>query len=281
MTTVPPALDARFVASALGDRPVPPDECNQTFARAVIDSRLVESGDLFVALPGEQTDGHRHAAAAVAAGASGCILRQPVAGTDRATRFYVPDTLTALQQLAAAWRAALPDLRLIGITGSVGKTTTKLLLAQLLGDRYRVQASPLNYNNEIGVPLCLLELRTDTERSVLELGMYTTGEIALLCRWAKPQTGVVLNVGAVHLERAGSIDAITAAKRELVEALPADGVAVLNADDPRVLGMAEHSRAPVVLFGTSERAHVRGRHLNSLGAAASASSSRSATTSAS
>lgn len=265
MTTVPPALDARFVASALGDRPVPPDECNQTFARAVIDSRLVESGDLFVALPGEQTDGHRHAAAAVAAGASGCVLRQPVAGTDRATRFYVPDTLTALQQLAAAWRAALPDLRLIGITGSVGKTTTKLLLAQLLGDRYRVQASPLNYNNEIGVPLCLLELRTDTERSVLELGMYTTGEIALLCRWAKPQTGVVLNVGAVHLERAGSIDAITAAKRELVEALPADGVAVLNADDPRVLGMAEHSRAPVVLFGTSERAHVRGRHLNSLG----------------
>jgi UDP-N-acetylmuramoyl-tripeptide--D-alanyl-D-alanine ligase len=116
------------------------------------------------------------------------------------------------------------------------------------------------------VPLCLLELRTDTERSVIEMGMYTTGEIALLCEWALPRTGIVLNVGPVHLERAGSMEAIALAKRELVEALPADGHALLNWDDEVVRAMAEHTDAEVVFFGSDERADVRGVEVESRGA---------------
>ena len=132
----------------------------------------------------------------------------------------------------------------------MNRTAKLAVLAALLARRYRVQANPLNYNNEIGVPICLLELRPETERAVIEHGMYTTGEIATLCRWTRPRIGVVLNVGPTHLERAGSIEAITRAKRELVEALPADGVAVLNADDERVRGMADHTAAAVWTFGS-------------------------------
>ena len=238
----------------------------RAFRRAVIDSRIAGEGDLFVALAGEQSDGHLHAAAAVEAGASGCLLGQIVEGTEAAARFYVDDPLAALQRLGAAWRAALPALEVVGVTGNVGKTTTKLITAQLLSARYRVQASEQNYNNEIGVPLCLLELRTDTERSVIEMGMYTTGEIALLCEWARPRTGIVLNVGPVHLERAGSMETIALAKRELVEALPADGHAILNGDDETVRAMAGHTDAAVTFFGSDERADVRGVELESRGA---------------
>ena len=144
---------------------------------------------------------------------------------------------------------ALSDIEVVGITGNVGKTTTKGFTAALLGGRYRVQASEGSFNNEIGVPVTLLGLRPDTERAVIEMGMYTTGEIAQLCEWALPRIGVVLNVGPVHLERAGSLDAIVRAKRELVEALPKDGVAILNADDEAVRGMASHTAARVWTFG--------------------------------
>jgi UDP-N-acetylmuramoyl-tripeptide--D-alanyl-D-alanine ligase len=135
----------------------------------------------------------------------------------------------------------------------------------VLATRYLVQANPLNYNNEISVPLCLLELRPETERAVIEHGMYTRGEIALLCEWTRPRIGIVLNVGPVHLARAGSIEAIALAKRELVEALPADGHAILNADDPRVEAMAAHTPARVWRYGTAEHADVRGSDLVSYG----------------
>jgi len=177
----------------------------------------------------------------------------------------VDDALAALQDLGAAWRAALP-LEVVGITGSVGKTTTKAITAAILGAGYRVQANPLNYNNEISVPLCLLELRPDTERAVIEMGMYTTGEIARLCQWARPRTGIVLNVGATHLERAGSREAIARAKRELPEALPSDGFAILNIDDPVVREMAPHTAAQVVWFGVDAGADVRASDVESLGA---------------
>ncbi|MBM4410276.1 MAG: UDP-N-acetylmuramoyl-tripeptide--D-alanyl-D-alanine ligase [Chloroflexi bacterium] len=260
-----PALDAAFVARALGTR-LRALEGSATieFTRAVVDSREVRPGDLFVALPGERTDGHDFAAAAVRAGAAGCLLSHPVEGVGGVASFVVDDTLAALQELGAAWRAMLP-VRVTGITGSVGKTTTKWITAAVLAARYRVQANPLNYNNEVSVPLCLLELRPETERTVIEMGMYTRGEIALLCRWARPHTGVVLNVGPVHLERAGSIETITQAKRELPEVLPPDGVAVLNADDERVRSMAPHTRARVLWFGTAGDAEVRGYDLISQG----------------
>ncbi|MFA7250416.1 MAG: UDP-N-acetylmuramoyl-tripeptide--D-alanyl-D-alanine ligase [Dehalococcoidia bacterium] len=265
-----PTLDAGFTAGvlapALRGRTGRLDD-GIRFERAIIDSREARPGDLFVALPGERTDGHDYAAAAVRAGATGCLLSRPVEGTEGAAGFVVEDTLDALQTLGAAWRATLP-LRVLGVTGSVGKTTTKAIAAAVLGARYRVQANPLNYNNEISVPLCLLELKPEAERAVIELGMYTTGEIALLCQWVRPHAGIVLNVGPTHLERAGSIEAITRAKRELPEALPPDGAAILNADDERVRGMAAHTAARVWWFGTSADAEVRGTDLRSEGAGA-------------
>jgi UDP-N-acetylmuramoyl-tripeptide--D-alanyl-D-alanine ligase len=271
----PPSLDAVFVAAALGEelrgREGPrggPREgvASAPFGRAVIDSRQAGPGDLFVALPGERHDGHAFAAEAVRAGAAGALLARPVEGTDAAERFYVDDPLAALQRLAVAWRRALPQTMVVGITGNVGKTTTKLMAASVLRARYRVHASESNYNNEIGVPLCMLELDPDIERTVIEMGMYTTGEIAELARWAQPHTGVVLNVGPVHLERAGSLETIARAKRELVEALPADGHAILNVDDDRVRAMARHTRARVWRVGRAADAEVRATDLESHGA---------------
>jgi len=266
-TAAPPVLDAGFVARALGGALRERRGPDAAFMRAVIDSRLVEPGDLFVALQGERSDGHRHAAAAVAAGARGCLLARAVPGTESAACFFTDDPLAALQRLAVAWRDALPGLEVVGVTGSVGKTTTKNIAAALLAARRRVQATPLNYNNEIGVPLCLLELRPGTERAVIEHAMYTTGEIALLCTWTRPRIGIVLSVGPVHLERAGSLEAIVRAKRELVEALPAEGHAALNADDPNVRGMASHTRARVWLYGSAADAEVRASDAESHGAA--------------
>ena len=260
-------LDTSFVRTALGDALLHSSGPQTTFTRAVIDSRRAGPGDLFVALPGERTDGHDFAADAVARGASGVLLTHEVTGIgDNTACFLVPDALTALQTLATAWRDALPHLDVVGVTGNVGKSTTKLIAAALLAPRYRVQVNEANYNNEIGVPLCLLELRPETERAVIEMGMYTTGEIALLCRWTHPRIGIVLNVGPVHLERAGSLDVIARAKRELPESLPADGHAVLNADDAVVRAMASHTRARVWLCGTAEDADVRGTDLDHHGA---------------
>lgn len=261
-----PVLNSAFVAGALARLLRGRGGTDRTFGRAIIDSREARPGDLFVALAGERTDGHDHAAAAVAAGATGCLLGRIVEGTEGASRFYVDDPLLALQTLAAAWRQTLPNLEVLGVTGNTGKTTTKLIAAQLLEAKYAVQVNPLNYNNEISVPLCLLELRPETERAVIEHGMYTTGEIALLTEWTRPRSGIVLNVGPVHLERAGSIETIARAKRELIEALPASGHALLNADDPLVAPMAAHTAATVTTFGTANDAQVRGRDVESSGA---------------
>ena len=267
MTPVP-TLDSAFVRDALGEslREFAGPETH--FDRAVIDSRRAQAGDLFVALPGERVDGHDFAAAAVAQGASGALLTHDVAGTETVARFLVPDTLEALQRVSVAWRDALAATQVVGVTGNVGKSTTKLITAAVLAARYRVQVNEANYNNEIGVPLCLLELRPETERAVIEMGMYTTGEIALLCRWTRPHIGIVLNVGPVHMERAGSLDAIARAKRELPESLTEAGHAVLNADDPLVRAMANHTRGRVWLFGTSADPdiEVRGAVLASHGA---------------
>jgi UDP-N-acetylmuramoyl-tripeptide--D-alanyl-D-alanine ligase len=261
-----PALDAAFVrrtlAAELRDVAGPP----RAFTRAVIDSRLAQPGDLFVALRGEHADGHDFAADALARGAAGVLCERTPSGVEPERCFVVPDALAALQALAVAWRDALQGLEVVGVTGNVGKTTAKLVTAAVLARRYRTQAEPANYNNEIGVPLCLLALHPGCERAVIELGMYTTGEIALLCRWTRPRIGVVLNVGPVHLERAGSLDAIARAKRELPEALPPDGVAVLNADDARVAAMAPYTAARVCWFGSGAAAHVRADDVASAGA---------------
>lgn len=266
MTT--PRLDAAFAGRVLAPRLRQRRGPDAPFTRAVIDSRSAAPGDLFVGLPGERADGARFAADAVRRGASGVLVGAPpadAAAVEGAALFVVDDPLAALQELGAAWRAALPATEVVGVTGNVGKTTTKLMAASVLSTRFRVQASELNYNNEIGVPLCLLELRPETERAVIEHGMYTTGEIALLCTWTRPRTGIVLNVGPVHLERAGSLEAIAHAKRELVQALRPDGHALLNIDDPAVAAMAPHTAAPVTRFGAGDAAGVRGTDLEPLG----------------
>ncbi len=243
-----------------------------------IDSRAARPGTLFVALPGERVDGHdfvaqafeRGARAALVARAPGAGLRTVAAAeavtADLATPvcLQVPDPLAALQNLSAAWRARFSP-RVIGVTGSIGKTTSKELIASVLAVRYRTLKSEGNLNNEIGLPLSLLRLRPEHEVAVFEMGFYVPGEIAQLCGWARPAIGVVNNVYAVHLERAGSLDAIMRGKRELVEALPGDGVAILNADEPLVLGMRAHSRARVLTYGLSAGADLQALEVETLG----------------
>ena len=178
--------------------------------------------------------------------------------------FHVRDPLTALQRLAAHWRSR-HNVRLVGVTGSVGKTTAKEIIASLLSHRYQTLKSTANFNTEIGVPLTLLGLQPEHERAVLELAMHQPGDIRLLCEISRPQVGVVLNVYPVHMERMGSIGRIAAAKAELVESLPPDGLAVLNADDPRVASMVRRTNCRTVTFGLSEQADVRAERITSRG----------------
>jgi UDP-N-acetylmuramoyl-tripeptide--D-alanyl-D-alanine ligase len=241
---------------------------------AVVDSRRITPGDIFFALPGERTDGHRFLDAAVAAGAAALVVGQPLAAArldelagpgQRVTIVAVDDVAVALRAVAASYRERFSPL-VVGITGSLAKTSTKELAAEVLAVRYAVLKSAGNENNEIGLPLTLLRLRPEHEAAVLEMGLYTQGEIALLARLARPSIGVVTAVRGVHVSRAGSIEAIEAGKRELVEALPPDGWAVLNADDPRVTRMAAHTSARVLRYGFGVAADVRAEDVRWRGA---------------
>lgn len=242
-----------------------------TISGAVHDSRLAGPGSLFVALRGER-DGHEFIHDAVTRGASGVIGERllpeaewlTVATGRPVAYFVVDDSLAGLQRLARRWREA-QAIEVVGVTGSVGKTSTKEIVAGVLSRRFRVLKNEKNYNNEIGLPLTLLTLDGTYEKAVLEMGMYDLGEIRDLCALAGPRVGVVTNVGPVHLERLGTIERIAQAKSELVEALPADGLAVLNADDPRVRAMAKRTRSRVVYYGFGEGAAVRGSAVESSG----------------
>ncbi len=235
-------------------------------SNVVIDSRTVAPGDLFVALPGTRTDGARFVGDAYARGALAALTTQVLDPTpeQRATRralvgdaapfaaLVAPDPLAALQQAAVGWRARHPSVQVVGVTGSVGKTTTREAVAATLAAAMPTLVSPRSYNNEIGLPLTLLGLRAAHRAAVLEMGMYAPGEIAALAAMARPRIGVVTMVAPVHLERLGSIEAIAAAKAELARALPPDGVAVLNGDDARVQAMAAATDARAVFYGLGE-----------------------------
>ena len=258
---------------------------NEPGIRAVIiDSREAARGDVFVAFRGERRDGHDFVAEAFEKGAAAALVERPVVD-DVATvdlrqrsavdagpgawpgaplQVVVEDTMSALQQWARVWRTRFA-LTVTGITGSVGKTSTKELTYAVLARRFRTLKSAGNYNNEIGLPLTILNLRPQHEQAVLEMGMYAQGEIALLCEIAKPSIGVVTIVGPVHMSRLGSLEAIVAAKRELVEALPADGVAILNKDEPLVMGMAANTRARVFTYGLDPRADLWANEIESMG----------------
>ncbi len=235
------------------------------FRRAVIDSRKAGRGDIFIALKGEHADGHDFVADAAQRGATGAIVERPVEAD--IAQYVVPSALAALQNLAHLRRMSRPRLKVIGITGSVGKTTTKELTAAVLATRYPLLKNEGNLNSEIGLPLVLLELTTRHRRAVLEMGMWAPDEIGLLCEIAQPDVGIVTNVGPSHMQRLGSLEAIANAKAELVEMLDEDGVAILNADDPLVAAMAERTEAHVVTFGLSPGADVRAEDVESRGLA--------------
>ena len=211
----------------------------------VIDSRRAGPGGLFAAVAGERSDGHDFAAAAVAAGATAVLATRPVP----APSVLVADVPAALAALARFVVDALPDARIAGITGSSGKTSTKDLAAQLVERLGPTIAPAGSFNNEFGHPLTVLRADASTRYLVLELSARGLGHIAHLCRIAPPRYGVVLNVGHAHAGEFGGLDQVAQAKGELVEALPADGTAILNAADPRVLAMAARTQARVVTFG--------------------------------
>ena len=253
---------------------------------AVIDSRQVIPGSLFVAVPGERVDGHNFLDDAFKKGASFALIQRDAdaslrtldlrtaPSTDAYARqdftaplcLRVDNTVAALQQIARFWRRKL-NLRVIGITGSVGKSTTKEMIAEVLSTRYRTLKSPGNLNNEIGLPLTMLRLSPGHQHAVLEMGFYVPGEIAFLCDIALPQVGVVSNIGTVHAERAGSQEAIARGKSELVQALPPapEGIAILNFDDPWVRKMEEKAKARVFFYGLSPEAHLWADQVAGLG----------------
>ena len=239
-----------------------------------IDSRIIQPGQLFVAIHGPRHDGHAFVAGALGSGAlAGVVARNHADEYSPDLRdrlFIVDDTLAALQQLAKSvcreWRKAKPG-RLVGaVAGSVGKTTTKEILAALLGARFRVLKTEGNLNNEYGLPLTLLRLDDDDEAVVVELGMSSRGELAKLAQIAEPDVGVVTRIAIEHLEFFSSIDEIALAERELIENLNGQGsVAVLNADDDHAASFAEVAPGKVIWFGMQNDAKFRATNIEDRG----------------
>lgn len=278
VATLLQATNARVVRVTDQGEAVPgalsPADLERVFSDVVIDSRSVSPDTLFVCLQGERRDGHAFIEQALQSGALGCLVaripdpevltagwsdsvtpgapqsRWP-AGPRGPFLFVVPDPLSALQQLANYWRRR-HDVEVIGITGSIGKTTAKEILSAVLSTRWPVLRSEANLNTEIGLPLTLLRLAPEHQVAVLEMGMYAPGDIMLLAQIAEPRIGVVTNIAPIHLERMRTIRRIARAKSELVAALLPTGLAVLNGDDPWTRAMAQTSGlAPTVLVGLS------------------------------
>ena len=235
-----------------------------------IDSRTIQSGELFFAVKGEHMDGHDFVQQALEKGAVAAVVRRDeLARYAVKTRLLaVADTLVALQTLGAAVRR-LWAKPLIGVTGSTGKTTTKEAIAHVLSSRFRVLKSEGNFNNHFGLPLMLLKIEPEHEAAVIEMGMSHRGEIAALAKIAQPEIGVVTNVAPVHLEFFTSVAEIARAKYELIESLPAGGTAILNADDEYVSQFGRDFHGKVVRYGLHQTADVRAENIVSRGAAGS------------
>ena len=251
---------AEFV-SAVGE--FSPEEVVQEYS---IDSRTVGPGQLFFAVKGERLDGHDFVEQALRNGAIAAVVRKDQLGRyPHETRLLaVEDTLAALQTLATAVRK-LWGKPLVAVTGSAGKTTTKEAIAHVLRTRLRVLKSEGNFNNHFGLPLMLLKLEPEHDVAVIEMGMSHAGEIRALAKIAHPEIGVVTNVAPVHLEFFDSLAGIARAKYELVESLPASGVAVLNADDEYVSQFGGDFKGKVVMYGTRAGADVRAKNVQSKG----------------
>ena len=264
-----------------GKRPIWAD---RIIADVGIDSRTLIPGSMFVALKGESADGHDYVGSAFDNGASFALIDhqvdprirvidcRPGSDQDLDQEIEVPfcilveDALTALQQVAGEWRKRL-NVRVIGITGSVGKSTTKELTTTVLKQRYRTLKNTGNLNNEIGLPMTLWRMSKGHQRAVLEMGFYVPGEIKFLCDLARPSVGVITTIGTVHAERAGSQEEIARGKSELVQSLPPapDGVAILNYDDDLVREMAGLTQARVFYYGLNPEADLWADQVEGLG----------------
>jgi UDP-N-acetylmuramoyl-tripeptide--D-alanyl-D-alanine ligase len=252
---------ADVVAATGGRLLLPPDARAPAAVTGVTtDSRSARPGDAFVALRGPRTDGHRFVADAMARGAALAVVSDAAAAVGPA--LLVADTLRALGVLAALYRRTLPTT-VVGITGSVGKTTTVGMCAQVLGERFVTARSAESWNAEIGVALTLLGLEPSHQVAVIEMAMRGLGQIRDLVEMARPRIGAVTTIGETHLELLGSRERIAAAKAELVEGLPADGVAIVNADEDASARLVRGARCRVVRFGTVPDADVRATEISS------------------
>ena len=217
------------------------------------DSRAVHPGDLFVALPGEKTDGHKFIPGALEAGAVACLTQQaPEKPLPGKCYLLVEDTMAAIGQAAKAYKAKFP-IPVIGITGSVGKTTTKDMVAAVLGQKYQVLKTEGNFNNELGLPLTLFRLNRQHEICVLEMGMNHFGEISYLVHLAPPDVAVITNIGDAHIENLGSRQGILKAKSKIFETMDPTGLAVLNGDDPLLRPLAGELPTQTVLCGADHQ----------------------------
>lgn len=230
------------------------------FTSVSTDTRTIEAGDLFFALRGENYDAHSFLDRAVSAGAGGLVVNR---GTDLPTDIpvlLVADTLSALQSLAASNRAR-SGVFLVGVTGSTGKTTTKDIIASVLGTRFATLKTTGNYNNEIGLPLTLLKIGRDCEAAVVEMAMRGAGEIDSLCRIAGPDSAVIATINETHMELLGDVSSIAAAKGEILEHIPPGGFALLNAESPFIRREAARCRGRVIFFGLGPDADIRAENI--------------------
>ncbi|MGB5390960.1 MAG: UDP-N-acetylmuramoyl-tripeptide--D-alanyl-D-alanine ligase [Thermoanaerobaculia bacterium] len=230
---------------------------------ATLDSRQVNGGELFFALAGERTDGHRFVGQALERGAAAAIVQREMEIPADGGAIRVPDTLEALHSLTREVRTRDPR-KLVGITGSAGKTTTKEMLAAMLARRFRVARNPGSLNNTLGFPVALLGIPEGTEWMVAEMGMSTPGELRQVSRLGKPDVAVFLNVRPVHLEAFGTLEAIREAKAELLDGLAEDGLVVANQDDRQVVEIAHRHAGRVIWFGRQTTADYRVEDVESL-----------------
>ena len=258
-------MTVRELLAATGGRLLAGRE-EDTITGVETDSRAVHPGDLFVALRGERTDGHRFVSGALETGAAGCLVEEPPQ-TLRPDRFYllVEDTLTAVGRVAKAYQAKFP-IPVIAITGSVGKTTTKDMVASVLSQRFRVLKTEGNFNNELGLPLTLFRLTRQHEMCVLEMGMNHFGEIAYLTEIVSPHVAVITNIGDAHIENLGGREGILQAKSEIFQTMGPEDLAVLNGDDPLLRPLAEELPTQTVLCGADHQPPYEALEIHSQGA---------------
>jgi UDP-N-acetylmuramoyl-tripeptide--D-alanyl-D-alanine ligase len=243
-------------------------DLQQSFSRISIDSRTISSNDVFVAIEGDVHDGHAFASDVVAQGVRGLVVGRtkishlPISDwkKNQIACIAVADTTRALGDLAS-FNLRRSQASVVGITGSNGKTTTRKLTAGILERQYNILATSGNRNNEIGLPLTLLGLEFEHQWAVVELGTNSPGEIKRLVEICSPKIGVITNIGPAHLEKLGSLDGVMHEKGDLLKGLGPNGIAILNADDPRGLQLAQNAENEVILFGLSDEATIRARHI--------------------